>query len=494
MSDQLFSARILFVDDEASILKSLRRVTRAMHAECEFVDSAAKALSLLESSTFDVIVSDMQMPEMNGAALLAEVARHYPETMRLVLSGYSDDELIMAAINEGRIWGFVHKPWDDNQLLVTLKQAIEAQQMMVERALLRHTLKRFTRDHKNGFCSFIGASAAMQAVYGQIERAAPSNASVFVTGPSGTGKELAAEAIHTLSTRKDKPFIALNCAAIPSELMESEVFGHVKGAFSGAVSNREGAAGQASGGTLFLDELGEMDIGLQAKLLRFIQTGTYQKVGASKLESADIRFVCATNRNPQKAIEDGALREDLYYRLNVVAIDLPALCERQGDAMLLANHFLLGFAEQEQKELVGFSSEASALIANYAWPGNVRQLQNSVHSMVVMSAGPLITKDDLSSALQLSPADLSELAVARSGGAASSEDSAMDSVTDSSALPATAVLHDTIRPLVDIEREYIELAIQHCQGNVVRAASLLQVSPSTLYRKIQSWQAPAFSK
>jgi len=491
LNPSIAPARILFIDDEAPILKSLKRATRNLNAECLFVEDGKSALALLDESAFDIIVSDMRMPHMDGATLLAEVARRYPETVRLVLSGYSDDELIMSAINEGRIWGFIHKPWDDSQLLVTLQQAITSQQMMVERALLRRTVERFTREHKSGFVSFIGSSMPMQTIYNQIEHVAPSNASVFITGPSGTGKELAAEALHTLSGRKEKPFIALNCAAIPSDLMESEIFGHVKGAFSGAHTNRDGAATQANGGTLFLDELGEMDMGLQAKLLRFIQTGSFQKVGGSKLETVDIRFICATNRPPLDAIKAGLLREDLYYRLNVISIFLPPLSQRESDSLLLANNFLHKFAEQENKEFAGFSTEAAQMIKAYQWPGNVRQLQNCIHSIVVMSAGPMVTRSSLATALQLSPQSIEQLLATQLPSPSDSRSPGLGpSATPHSSNATTANVTDNsqLKPLAEIEREYIEYAIEFCHGNVVKAASSLAVSPSTLYRKIQNWE------
>lgn len=489
------SARILFVDDEPPILKSLRRVVRPLNAECVFVNSGAEALQLMNENPFDVVVSDMKMPEMDGATFLAEVAKNFPEAMRLVLSGYAEDDLILSAINEGRVWGFIHKPWDDQQLIVTLQHAITTQQMMVERALLRRTVERFNRAHKEGFVSFVGNSLPMQAIYNQIERAGPSNASVFITGPSGTGKELAAEAIHKMSARQDAPFIALNCAAIPSELMESEIFGHVKGAFTGAVGARDGAASQANGGTLFLDELGEMDMSLQAKLLRFIQTGIFQKLGGSKQEKVDIRFVCATNRDPLEAIADGKLREDLYYRLNVVALHLPPLNQRENDPLLLANTFLQRFAEQENKELVGFSSDAAAVVNGYDWPGNVRQLQNCIHNVVVMSMGPLITHTDIAIALQLSKEQVDLIIQNKKQLQRPSEPhcTALGAATPHSQTSHSAetLTLDTLLPLSEVEKNYIEQAIQLCDSNVVKAASILGVSPSTLYRKIQNWEAQA---
>lgn len=473
--------RILFVDDEAQILKSLRRMMRSFQADCMYVEGGEAALAAFADEPFDIVVSDMRMPEMDGATLLAKIADQYPETIRLVLTGYSEESLIMSAINEGRIWGFIHKPWDDNQLLATLQQAMLTQDLIAERALLKRTLDRYNAPKAGGFEGFIGNSAPMQLVYSLIERVGPSNASVFITGPSGAGKEVAAHAIHRCSDRKDKPFIALNCAAIPSELMESEIFGHVKGAFSGAVSNRDGAAQQAHEGTLFLDELAEMDINLQAKLLRFIQTGQVQKVGGTKPERFDIRFICATNRNPEEAIADGLLREDLFYRLAVVTLDMPPLRLRGGDPAILAEHFLQLFAEQEKKAFAGFSQAAQLLLNHYRWPGNVRQLRNCVHNLVVMNEGPLITENALAEALHLKPEQIAELLSESPAATAPSTHTSVIS-------HATTAPPQRIRPLADVERETIEFAIDHCAGNVVQAAAALGVSPSTLYRKLQAWE------
>lgn len=482
MSDPTSSAQanILFVDDEPDILSSLKRVTRKLDANCFFAGSGAEALELLEQTPMDVVVSDMRMPGMTGSELLAAVAERYPETCRIVLSGYSDTDMVIAAVNEGRIWSYISKPWDDNHLRMTLEQAVFTQQLIAERALLRRTLAQYETHRKEHFAGFIGSSVPMQFIYQAIERAAPSSASVFITGPSGVGKEVAARAIHDYSKRKDQAFLALNCAAIPSELMESEIFGHVKGAFSGALTHRDGAATLANGGTLFLDELGEMDIGLQAKLLRFIQTGTFQKVGSSETEQVDIRFICATNRDPMEAIAEKQLREDLYYRLNVIAIDLPPLCHREGDALLLAHHFLQHFTQLEDKMVVGFSREAEGLIARYDWPGNVRQLENSIHSAVIMAEGPLIDYPDLARVLPISESSAPRPATGAEP-AASQDSSAGETKT----LPGSP---DQIVPLAEVERAAIEQAIALCGDNVVKAASCLGVSPSTLYRKVQSWK------
>jgi len=493
--DLMPAAKIIFIDDEASILRSLERTTASMNAECVFTQSGKEALEIMSQEVFDIVVSDMRMPEMDGATLLSEVAQRYPETMRLVLTGHASEDMFMTAINEGRIWGFINKPWDQNELLVTLRQAIAAQQMIAERALLRRTVQRYTRHYKNGFMKFIGNSSAMQRVYNSIEHAAPSSAAVFITGPSGTGKELAAEAIHQLSKRKDRPFIPLNCAAIPSDLMESEIFGHVKGAFTGAVANRNGAASEADGGTLFLDELAEMDISLQAKILRFIQTGTFQKVGSSKLEKVDIRFVCATNQDPMIAIENKQLREDLYYRLSVVPINLPPLNERDDDANVLAQHFLEIFSKKESKSYAGFSSKAEKIIRNYPWPGNVRQLGNCIHSVVVLNEGPLVTEENLAQALQLGKEQIKQYLSAHIPN--TDFDHRLGDTKAEVFNPATlenvSLINPkrdgAILPLSEVEKKAVEHAIDCCSGNVVKAAAALEVSPSTLYRKLQSWDS-----
>ncbi|RLT96786.1 sigma-54-dependent transcriptional regulator [Ketobacter sp.] len=484
------AATLLFVDDEPNILAALRRMLRRSQYQCLFAGSGADALKILEETPVDIVVSDMVMPEMTGEQLLSAVAEKYPETIRIVLSGYSDEDRIMAAINEGRIWGFVHKPWNDSELKQTLDHAVFTQQVIAERALLRHTIAQYQIRHKEQFCDFIGSSVGMQFVYNAIEKAAPSKASVFIVGESGTGKELAARAIHEYSTRKEQAFIALNCAAIPGELMESEIFGHIKGAFSGAVSNRDGAATLANGGTLFLDELSEMDINLQSKLLRFIQTGTFQKVGSSKQERVDIRFICATNRDPMEAVNDKKLRADLYYRLNVVAINLPPLRDREQDALTLARTFLDRFNQSENKEIVSLSSDAEKLITHYGWPGNVRQLENCIHSAVIMSSGPLITGQDLANALSMRLSDILPESAPDGGSEPAQPNAPVERrKADPTATAQPPVGEDRdILPLHKVEEQAIRHALAYCDGNVVRAASLLEVSPSTLYRKMQNWE------
>jgi two-component system repressor protein LuxO len=482
------NASILFVDDEPEILMALKRSLRGTDITVHTAGSGEKGLQMMEQQDIDIVVSDKNMPGMSGNEFLHQVAQQWPETVRIMLTAYTQLDDVISAINSGKIWGYMKKPWDNEELILIIQQAINYSELLAERSLLRHTLEQVQTKRKRNFMKFIGQSTAMQFVYDAIENCASSHASVFITGPSGSGKELAADALHKLSSRKNNPLICLNCAAIPSELMESEVFGPVKGAFSGAVANRDGAATLADGGTLFLDELGEMDIGLQAKILRFIQTGTFKKVGSNKEEKVNIRFVSATNREPFRSIEEGRLREDLYYRLNVISINLPPLKDRENDACQIAQYFLNRFSDIEQKVFVGLSSDAGTLINNYPWPGNVRQLENTIHSAVVMSEGPLLTEQILARQLQLNQTQMIEL-LHKKTPASGLKSTSTASRVDLNYLQDIRINDtSTVRSLAEVERAAIEHAIAACNDNVVKAASLLEVSPSTLYRKVQQWQ------
>lgn len=478
---------ILLVDDEVNILAALSRSLRGLKLDIHTANSGNEGLLVLEEKDIDLVISDKNMPGMSGNEFLEQVAQRWPETVRIMLTAYTELDAVISAINTGKIFNFMQKPWNNDELAITIQQAMNFREILAERSLLRHTLEQWKSKRKHNFMSFIGQSTPMQFVYDSIERCAQSHASVFITGPSGAGKELVADAIHKLSPRKNKALISLNCAAIPSELMESEIFGHVKGAFSGAVSNRDGAATKANLGTLFLDEIGEMDIALQAKILRFIQTGTFQKVGSDKVEKVDIRFVSATNREPFDAIANGQLREDLYYRLNVISIDLPALNERDQDSIQIARFFLQHFSELENKVFVGLSSDAQKLVQNYDWPGNVRQLENTIHSAIVMSEGPLLTDKSIAQQLRLSDAQLSGL-LNKKLPINSSPVFGDSKLVHTDPLANEANSIENIRSLAEVERAAIEQAISLCSENVVKAAGLLGVSPSTLYRKVQQWQ------
>jgi two-component system repressor protein LuxO len=310
------------------------------------------------------------------------------------------------------------------------------------------------------FAGFLGNSPVMQAVYDGIRRVAASKAPVFLTGESGTGKELCAQAIHVHSACAPRPMVALNCSAIPRELMESEIFGHVKGAFTGAHEDRPGAAELAHGGTLFLDEVCEMDLALQAKLLRFVQTGRLRRIGDGRERSVDVRFICATNSDPLAAVASGRFREDLFYRLHVLPLRLPPLRERAGDVLLLAREFLTRYAEEERRNFVGFDAEAEAALERHAWPGNVRELQNVIRRVVVLHDG-----ERVSAAM---------LALPALGGTAPASEASRRRVCE-------------IDPYWRQERKIIETALAAFGGNAARAAAALEISPSTIYRKLQAW-------
>jgi len=436
------------------------------------VETGAAALTALAAAVPDAVVLDLKLPDMDGLDILRHIREQAPDTSVVVITAHGSVNTAVEAMRQGA-FDFIVKPFNATRLNVTLRNALERKQLTRTVEVLRKNLDR------DRFHDFIGASAEMQAVYRTIESVAPSKASVFITGESGTGKELAADAIHRASPRRGRAFVALNCAAIPKDLLESEIFGHVKGAFTGATTDRVGAAQAADGGTLFLDEICEMALDIQVKLLRFIQTGTVQPVGGSRAEKVDVRFVCATNRDPLAEAEAGRFREDLYYRLHVVPLHLPPLRDREDDAVLIARAFLKDYTAEEGRSFAGFSPEVEAVFRAYDWPGNVRQLQNVVRNVVVLHDGPLVE-----------PSMLPEPLKSR----------ARDGVT---ALPAPAVRIDpaeserrgaSIRPLWLVEKEVIQEALRQCEDDVPKAATLLEISPSTIYRKLQQWKAEGAGK
>ena len=333
------------------------------------------------------------------------------------------------------------------------------------------------------FCGFIGSSAPMRSVYRMIESAAPSLATVFIKGESGTGKELCADAVHKLSPRGGKALISLNCSAIPRELMESEIFGHEKGAFTGAVGARQGAAELAEGGTLFLDEICEMDLALQAKLLRFLQTGTIQRVGGNRERKVDVRIVCATNRDPLEEVRRGTFRADLFYRLHVLPIELPPLRDRGADILLIARKALIECAGEEGRAFGRFDTHSEELLCGYDWPGNVRELLNAIRHAVVMNDGDVLRAAML-------PAGIAQAggggpSIKQVHGYSAGDGPILLTPNRSSASPETAAL----RPMWQHERDIIEAAISACGGNIGIAAAHLGISPSTIYRKRHNWLA-----
>lgn len=324
----------------------------------------------------------------------------------------------------------------------------------------------------------IGQSRAMQSLAEWVHTIAPLWDTVLITGERGTGKEVCAAAVHNRSKRRNGPFVPINCAAIPADLIESEIFGHVKGAFTGAVADRKGAAETADGGTLFLDEICEMDVSLQSKLLRFVQTGSFTKVGSSTAQTVDIRIICATNRDPLTEVQTGRFREDLYYRLHVIPLTLPPLRDRGDDVVEIARHYLAAYAEQEAKKFTDFDTDGAAALRAYGWPGNVRELQNVIHQTVVMHDA-----DTVAASMLTLPED-----GPRTGAGPTADRTDSGTTTD---VPDSADLEElakTIRPLDDVERETITRAIRLCGGDVRKAAVFLGIAPATVYRKLKKWQ------
>ena len=470
--------RGLIVEDAPALAETYAEYLKTEDCTVEIAGTGKSALACLAAAPPAVLVLDVNLPDMNGIDLLREVRGRGLPVEVVIVTGQASVRLAVESMKEGAL-DFLTKPFTADRLRVTVRNALERGRLEQQVAAIQEETGR------DRFCGFIGRSMAMQSVYRILQNAAASKATVFVTGESGTGKELCADALHKLGRRRDKPFVALNCAAIPRDLLESEVFGHVKGSFTGATSDRLGAARQADGGTLFLDEICEMDLGLQAKMLRFLQSGSVQRVGEDRPISVDVRIVCATNRDPRAEVEAGRFREDLFYRLNVVPLDLPRLAERDDDVLLIARHLLQQYAAEDRKRFAAFSPAAEAALLAHAWPGNVRELQNVVRNVVVLNDGDTVELAMLPPSLQAPSLQSSSLQAGGAGPRA-----AATSLPAAGASAAPAALAD-IEPLDQVLRRTIEQAITACDGNIPRAAAALQVSPSTLYRRLQAWQAEA---
>lgn len=468
-------AKILLVEDSPSLVRTyVAQLEKGGHV-VETAVTISEAQQKRASSTPDCVLMDLQLPDGNGLDLLQSWSELEIDLPVVVITANGSMSSAIDAMRAGAC-DFLVKPFGAERLLTTVANA-------VDKARLARTVERLvTTAPKAGVGEMIGSSKAMQAVYQTLEMSAASDASVFIQGESGTGKELAARALHKLSNRSKGPFVALNCGAMARDLLESELFGHIKGAFTGATSDRAGAAATADGGTLFLDEICEMDIELQTKLLRFIQLGEYRRVGEDKARIANIRFVCATNQQPEQAVRDGRFREDLFYRLHVLPVYMPPLRERDGDLIELADALLAKAIETEGSVVEGFAPDASAAIAGHVWPGNVRELENTIRRLVVLCPGKVITADMVHAAIGQST-------VITSAGTSADVSPANVSIAPHST-PVFTGAQDT-RPLWEIERDAIEGTISRCDGNIQLAARKLEISPSTIYRKRESWDRKA---
>ncbi|HEU0117241.1 MAG TPA: sigma-54 dependent transcriptional regulator [Alphaproteobacteria bacterium] len=455
---------ILLVEDTAPLARIYEDYLRQDRYDVIVAEDGHSALNILSKSPPAGIVLDLLLPDINGLEVLEQSRHQYPEIPVVVATINNSIDVAVEAMKRGA-YDFIVKPFPAARLTITLRNALERKQLTSEVAEWRQMVGQ------EKFQNFVGQSGVMQAVYRSIDAVAPSKASVFLLGENGTGKELAAQSIHNAGPRRSKPFIAVNCAAIPHDLIETTLFGHIKGAFTGAISDQPGAAMQAHCGTLFLDEICEMPIDMQAKLLRFAQSGEVTAVGSSRTEFADVRIIAATNRDPLIEIESRRLREDLYYRLHVLPIEMPALRDRDEDVLMLAQHFLARFNVEEGKHFTGFSPDVLRLFRRYDWPGNVRQLENVIRNVVVLNEGSMVTERMLPHNLQRfvqesKPKEIHDLVL-------------VDFKSS-----------DSVKPLWIAEKEAIMHALEFTRHDITQAAALLEVSPSTLYRKLQLWRNP----
>ncbi|HEX5726394.1 MAG TPA: sigma-54 dependent transcriptional regulator [Longimicrobiaceae bacterium] len=381
--------RILVADDERHIAEGLQMLLADEGYEVETATNGSEAWDKVQEGGFGVVLADLRMPEVDGLELFARMRKAAIPSEVIIITGSASVDSAVSAMRKGA-YDYLEKPLNVGRLKALLPKALEAYRVKQANRLLEERLANLSR-----FGEMIGHSEEMREIYSTIEAAAPSAASIFVIGESGTGKELVARAIHEKSSRAKGPFVAVNCAAFPREILENELFGHEKGAFTGAINEKAGCFELADGGTLFLDEVAEMEPDIQVKLLRALEQRSFRRLGGKKEISVDIRVVSATNKNLSRALEEGDLREDLYHRLAVIPLTLPPLRERRGDVRLLAEHFLRRFAEENSKKLKAFAPEALEFINAYRWPGNVRELKNAIERAVILARGDQVTLADL---------------------------------------------------------------------------------------------------
>ncbi len=459
-------ASILLIEDTLSLQMVYRSILSSAGYRVAVAGTAAEGFQLFQNLKPAVVLLDLILPDRDGLALMQDILTEVPETSIIAITANGSVNRAVEAMRAGA-HDFLVKPFDENRFLSAVQNAL-AERSRPPPPLPAPVPDRPTLTDTSGF---IGSSAPMERIHSTIASVARSMATVFITGESGTGKELCALAVHAHSARATGPFIALNCGAIPQDLLESEVFGHMKGSFTGAISDKPGAATAADGGTLFLDEICEMAPALQTKLLRFLQTSTVQPVGATRPKKVNVRIVCATNRDPLDAVRRGHFREDLYYRLYVVPIHMPPLRDRSGDVIEIAEAALRRFAEEEGRTFHGLDPSVQALLSRLPWPGNVRQLLNVIRNVVVLNPGGWVSRDML-------PPGLAE------------EEAAPILPAPVPANPDALPALDSLigLTLAEAERRLIEATLVQHKGSIPRAARVLDVSPSTLYRKIDGWR------
>lgn len=444
---------VLIVDDEKNTRDGLDRAFRHKY-RILLAETAEKGMEILEHELVDIVLTDLRMPGMDGIAFVRRVSTMRDAPMIILFTAYGNVQTAVTAMREGA-YDYLTKPLNLDNLEMVIDRGLETQSLRSERDRLRSEL-----DKKYGMDGIIGESMAINLALESVRQVASARSTVLLTGESGTGKEVMAQAIHRLSPRVRNPFVVVHCAALNPNLLESELFGHEKGAYTGAVERQRGRFELAHGGTIFLDEIGEIDPSTQIKLLRVLETRTFERVGGNISIEADARVIAATNKNLKKLVDEGRFREDLYYRLNVVSIHVPPLRERGDDVVLLLDYFLEYFADENGRAINGFSKEALKLLTAYSWPGNVRELRNCVERMVVMSRGTTLTLGDVPNDIRSALADDLD-GVGRAGG-----DLNID--------------HQ--------ERNLIVKALRDCDGNRTRAAERLGISRRTLHRKLKAYE------
>ncbi|HUB05764.1 MAG TPA: sigma-54 dependent transcriptional regulator [Myxococcales bacterium] len=462
--------RVLIVDDEANLRKVLAATLKREGYEVATAVDGEAAVAAIEEDGADVVVTDLVMPRRDGLSLLRWVLGAHPEIPVIVITAHGTIDSAVEALKLGA-FDYITKPFEQEELKRAIAKATRASQLGAASVV----------SDEKGRAQMVGASPAMKKVLELIEKVADSPSTVLITGESGTGKELVAHRLHDLSSRRGRPFIRVNLAALPKELVESELFGYERGAFTGAVTAKPGRFELADQGTLFLDEIGEIPPEIQVKLLRVLQEGEFERVGGIKTQRVDVRLVAATNRDLKKDIEAGKFREDLYYRLNVVPIELPPLRERRSDIPILVEHFREKYNARLKRQVQGLEPAVIDLLVSYPWPGNIRELENFMERLVLFADGPTIRAAEL-------PAEFKDRALATkpAGGPAAGEEAPLPAGLVPAELPEGASLKDIVRTAAEaLERELITKALQHTGGNVTQAADRLKISRKTLQTKMK---------
>lgn len=443
------SRRILIADDEREIRESLSLLLKEEGYHCTVAKDGKEAIQAIDGASFDILITDLKMPGADGIEVLEHLVTHSSDTLAIIITAHATVDTAIQALRKGAS-DYILKPLDFEEVLIRIEHLLEHREVVQENKYLREQINQnFNFNH------IIGESEAMKEVYRMVERVSQAATNVLVTGPSGTGKELVARAIHFNSTRSEKPFMAVNCGAIPENLVESELFGHRKGAFTGAESDKEGIFTAADGGSVFLDEVAEIPLNLQVNLLRVIQQREVKPVGSNAHVPFDTRIIAATNKDLEKEVEEGRFREDLYYRLNVVEIPLPPLSDRREDIPLLVHHFLRKYSKELKRDLKGIESDAMAALISHHWKGEVRELENVIERTVLLGEGDYISLEDLPHSFRTGE-------------------------------PEHRVDRESLDQAVEaFEKHHIQRVLNRAEGNKSEAARLLGIDPSTLYRKME---------